>query len=194
MDLMRFEPSQAPDILGPLLVDQALSDVPIFGENRVDLASVVEEATNSQVSESGLVGDLDASEDALPESFTNASTTAEKLRALRAYIKDRTKSASKTPVEGLADAAAELSLSATGPPTNRELHDELLTTLLEAKGLPSKARAVLDHIMLLRAKEKYLFSTTINRAVVDDDPWIRYLWLWISGKRSRSQSCYFVLT
>ncbi|PKS06810.1 hypothetical protein jhhlp_006885 [Lomentospora prolificans] len=187
MDLMRFEPSQAPDILGPLLVDQALSDVPIFGENRVDLASVVEEATNSQVSESGLVGDLDASEDALPESFTNASTTAEKLRALRAYIKDRTKSASKTPVEGLADAAAELSLSATGPPTNRELHDELLTTLLEAKGLPSKARAVLDHIMLLRAKEKYLFNTTINRAVVDDDPWIRYLWLWISDAEAATE-------
>ena len=181
MDLMHFEPSQAPDILGPLLVDQALSDVPIFGDDRVDIASVVEESTNySQLP--GLVEDLNAQKASLPDSLTKASTTAEKLRALRAYIKETApKPEPKKSTDRLADATADLSLSVTGPPTNRELHDELLSTLIEAKGLPSEARAVVDHVMLLRAKEKYLFNTTINRAVVDDDLWVRSLWLWISG-------------
>ncbi|CAI4211826.1 unnamed protein product [Parascedosporium putredinis] len=158
--------------IGPLLVDQALSDVPIFGDDRVDLAAVVEQATNSQASDVGLLVDLEASGDALPESFTKASTTAEKLRSLRAHVKDRSKPAPNKSNDRLVDATSNLSLSATGP---------LLI------GLPSEARVVIDHTMLLRAKEKYALDPAINKAVVGDDPWVRYLWLWISDAEAAAE-------
>lgn len=178
MDLMNFESSQVPDMLGPLLVEKALDDFPVFGPDRPGLDLVIEQATSSAAS-SGLVEDFDASARPLPKAFTNASTTAEKLRALRTYVKDN-----DTPkyVDDVTESTADLSLSATGPPTNHQLHEELLSTLVLADGLPREARAVVDHSMLLRAKEKYLFDPSINRAVVDDDPWLRYIWGWISGE------------
>ena len=178
MDLMHFEPSQAPEMLGPVLVEQALDDVPIFGPERKDLNSIVEKATSSATSAYALQ-DLDADGRPLPEAFTNASTTAEKLRALRAHVKAKPGQKS---VGAVTDSTADMSLSATEPPTNCELHDELLSTLIAAQGLPREAWAVIDHVMLLRAREKYLFNSSTNIAVVDDDPWLKYLWGWVRGE------------
>lgn len=178
MDVMHIEPSHAPEMLGPVLVEQALDDVPIFGPDSSDLNSIVEGATRSPPS-TGLIQDLDADDRPLPEAFTNASTTAEKLRALRAHIKDKSGLES---VDDVADSVGDMSLSVTAPPTNCELHEELLSTLMEARGLPLEARAVVDHVMILRAKEKYLFDPSTNVAVAGDDPWLRYLWGWIGGE------------
>ena len=178
MDLMHFEPSQAPDMLGPVLVEQALDDVPIFGPDRKDLTTIVEEATRLPPL-TGLVQDLDADDRILPAAFTKASTTAEKLRALRACVKE--KSGQKA-VDTVGDTVRDMSLSITAPPTNCELHEELLSTLIEAQGLPREARAVVDNVMLLRAKEKYLFDPLVNVAVVADDPWLKYLWGWVGGE------------
>lgn len=187
MDLMNFEPSQAADMLGPVLVERALDDAPLFGPDQADLNSIVEKATNSPIT-SGLVQDLDAEDRPLPEALRNGSTTAEKLRALRVHVKEG-KSAGKS-VDNVAEATEDLSLSATGPPTSSELHEELLSTLIEAEGLPREARAVIDNAMLLRAKEKYLFDPAKNRDIVDDDPWLRYLWGWIGGESTPTDNCH----
>lgn len=180
MDLMHFEPSQAPDMLGPVLVEQTLLDVPIFGPDNSDLNTIVGGATRSPPS-TGLVRDFDADDRPLPEAFTNASTTAEKLRALRAHVKEKPGQKS---ADDVTDSVADMSLSVTAPPTNRELHEELLSTLIEAQGLPIEARVVVDHIMVLRAKEKYLLDAPTNVAVVGDDPWLRYIWGWVGGERT----------
>lgn len=178
MDLMRFESSQAPEMLGPVLVEQALDDVPIFGPEGKDLNSIVEKATSS-AAETYVLQDLDADDRPLPEAFTNASTTAEKLRALRAHVKAKP---GRNSVDAVTESVDDLSLSTAEPPTNCELHEELLSTLIAAQGLPREAWAVIDHVMLLRAREKYLFNTSTNITVVDDDPWLRYLWGWIRGE------------
>lgn len=182
MDLMRFEPSQVPEMLGPVLVEQALDDVPIFGPDRKDLNSLVEKATSSDAS-TYVLQDLVADDRPLPEAFTNASTTAEKLRALRAHVKAKPGQKS---VDAVAESVEDMSLSATDPPTNCELHEELLSTLFAAQGLPREAWTVIDHAMLLRAREKYLFDPSTNIAVVDDDPWLRYLWGWVRGELNPS--------
>lgn len=178
MDLMRFEPSQTPAMLGPIMVEKALHEVPIFGPDRKDLSSIVEEATNSAAS-AYVLTDLDADNRPLPEALFKTSTIAEKLRALRAHVKAKPKEES---VDAVSQSVADVSLSATDPPTNCELHEELLSTLMAALGLPREAWAVIDHVMLFRAKEKYLFNPSTNIAVVDDDPWLRYLWGWIRGE------------
>lgn len=187
MDLMNFEPSQAADMLGPVLVERAVDDAPLFGPDQADLNFIVEKATNSPVT-SGLVQDLDAGDRPLPEALRNGSTTAEKLRALRVYVKEG--KPAQTSVDNVAEATDDMSLSATGPPASSEIYEELLSTLIEAEGLPREARAVIDHAMLLRAKEKYLFDPAKNREVVDDDPWLRYLWGWIGGELAPTDYCY----
>ena len=88
MDLMNFEPSQAADMLGPVLVEGAVDYAPLFGPDQADLNFIVEKAkTNSPVT-SGLVQDLDAGDRPLPEALRYGLTTAEKLRALRVYVKE----------------------------------------------------------------------------------------------------------
>lgn len=47
--------------------------------------------------------------------------------------------------------------------------------------MPSQGHIVLNHIMLLRAKEKYLFHTKTNQKVVADDPWLQDVWAWVAG-------------
>jgi len=66
--------------------------------------------------------------------------------------------------------------------TNQELHELHLSSLVGAKGFPMEAQKVIDHTMLLRAKEKYLFDCEANRKVVSDDPWLRDVWAWIAGE------------
>jgi WD repeat-containing protein mio len=182
---MSFEPSQASEILAPLLVEDKLSEVPIFGPDRVDLETIINEATQTPVPASSLVEDKNASNVPLPESFTTATTIAEKMRALRAYAKEIAKSKSSSNgtngAEDLEKAAGGLSITSEGPPSCRELHEDLLESLMEAQGLPRDAQVVFDHVMLLRAKEKYLFDAVVNHSVVQDDAWLRYTWDWIAG-------------
>ena len=173
-------------MLAPLFVEKELSEAPIFGPEKIDLDVIVEEATQTPVPTSGLVEDRCASDVPLPESFTKATTTAERMRALRAYVKEISEAKGPSNGNALADdiakASSELSISAEGPPSCRELHEDLLESLIKAQGLPRDAQVVFDHVMLLRAKERYLFDGAINRNVVVDDAWLRYVWNWIAGK------------
>jgi hypothetical protein len=187
MDIMHFEPSQVPNLVGPVFVEQALADVQIFAPDHADLHAVIEKASMASIPSTGLVAELDVTERPLPETFSSAKTTAEKLRALRAYVKDD--KPRQSPSDALAASVSDVSLSPSGPPTNSQLHDDMLATLIEAKGLPREAMAVIDHVMLLRAREKYLFDPVTNTAVVSDDPWLEHLWQWIGG-RSTPQHLY----
>ncbi|KAK7969140.1 hypothetical protein PG988_008213 [Apiospora saccharicola] len=188
-DLMQFDASQFPEMVGPLLVHEALSDVPIFGDTPADVDAIVNHTLSSQPSEYHKTYDVEASGKGLPETYTNGSSMAEKLRALRQFSKEisrETKSNGKSgkrhsTVEDITQDMDNLSTDRPGPPSNRQLHERLLSLTQETAGFPKDAHALLDHVALLRASDKYLFNFAANRDLVSDDPWIRDVWDWITG-------------
>lgn len=184
---MKFEPSQAAETLGPLFVEHALSDIPVFGPDKADVGVITDEATQCDAPEDKLLVDLTASTVPLPEAFTRADTVADKLKALRQYIWSSThpKILEKLTSQQISDPMTLLRLrdSPEDAPrqSSRSLHAALLNSTMETAGFPEVAQVVLDHTMLLRAREKYLFDCRVNRAVVDDDPWLKGVWGWIEG-------------
>ncbi|KAB5570402.1 hypothetical protein GE09DRAFT_1103132 [Coniochaeta sp. 2T2.1] len=176
--LMEFEPSQAPNIVGPLVTEGLLFDVPLFGPERVDVEALIKEALLMSAEYEDLVTDEAAVKIPMLD-LKGAMTVAEKLKILRAFAKQhlqRPKSRGKE-----ANGKKETSKQADEPQLQRERHERFLSEKMESLGLPREGHEVLDHIMLLRAKEKYLFSTETNQRVVADDPWLQDVWGWVAG-------------
>ena len=196
---MQFEPTQAADILRPVVVEDALSNIPIFGPNKADLKPIIQQSLQSHGLQDEIILDHQAKETELPKAFSEASTVAGKLRALRSYSKERiiqqtqnnTSTTQPSSTNGEVDKDTIEEASTGRSFTNRRLHEMLLNNTLGVEGFPGEAQTVLDHVMLLRAKEKYLFDCQTNRKVVSDDPWLRDVWAWIAGK---SHSTYFPKT
>ncbi|KAK4196491.1 hypothetical protein QBC40DRAFT_7499 [Triangularia verruculosa] len=160
-DLMEFEPSHSYAMLGPLVTETALSDKPVFGPNKVDVPTVVEHAF---VTPPEKVLTVQVSGDAeLPAAFHNATTVADQLKALRSLIKDT-------------DTSTQAE-----PPSQRHRHEKLLMETMNLARNSPKARNVLDHIMLLRAREGYLFNYEKNQEIVSDDLWLKDVWAWVAG-------------
>ena len=185
--MMQFESSQAPGILGPLLVEKALSDIPVFGPDHIDIAATVEEALRRGSEHPPTTVITNAIDAPLPDSFHSASTVSGKLRSLRTFVREQLEYSDKldalhSQIKALKDGVDEIAIASDGIGSCRELHETLLSTLIETPGLPSEAQSIVDHTMLLRAKEKYLFDAATNRNVVSDDPWTRFAWDWIAGE------------
>ncbi|GKT53296.1 WD repeat domain-containing protein [Colletotrichum tofieldiae] len=183
--IMEFEPSQSSDMLGPLFVEEALSDIPIFGPNKADVQSIVEKTLQSRFSAAELNSRLVGNADKAPPALDKSKSTAERMRALRSELKGKvrdseTNGAESSAMEESISSFAQLSISREGPVSCRHMHESLLSLPLKAPDLSTEAQCLLDHVMLLRAKEKYLFDCNINRVVVSDDPWLRYVWDWIA--------------
>lgn len=188
---MEFETSQISQMLGPVLIDQALSDIPLFGEHKADIDDIIQKTLQSHASllNSNSVQDTLSSSEQLPEVFRSESSLADKMRGLRSFSKETLKAKkTKAPNDGrhesledLTQSMDELSPRRAGPPSNRHLHERLLASSLDTKGFPQDAQAFLDHIALLRANHKYLFNFALNREIVSDDPWLRDMWDWIAG-------------
>lgn len=187
---MQFEPSQASEMLGPLLIERALSDVPLFGPESANIRINAEEALRTHHSPSLTVDNTGASDIPLPESYHRASLVAPKLRALRAFARNELKSAMPAngvkprigDIRALQTGTSVMSLASDSLGSCREIHDALLACLPEADGLPRDAQCVIDNSILLRAKEKYLFDAVANRDIVADDPWVVYVWDWIASE------------
>lgn len=185
--MMKFEPAQGSEILGPVFIESALSETPIYGPDKVDAEAIADKALETCLPEDSILLDTAASDAPLPLAFNQATTVAEKLRALRAYNRDvaRADSVDKDGSKALDDnveALTGISLESSSSRSSRSLHESLLASTLETAGFPQGAQIVLDHIMLLRAREKYLFDCHVNRAVVADDPWLKGVWGWIEGQ------------
>ncbi|KAI0901480.1 hypothetical protein F4806DRAFT_2193 [Annulohypoxylon nitens] len=165
--LMQFESAQYSDMLGSLNIDRAFEDMPLFGIDKGSAHTAVQEALLSPMPTSDPIYDSEANDTQIAELLTNASKTADKLRVLRKFHKEKLKSSKND------DKLNKL-------PSNRELHERLLLSTLDTRGFPKEAQVILDHAMLLRSKEKYLFDYVANREIVADDPWLRELWGWIS--------------
>jgi hypothetical protein len=160
---MNFEPSQAQEIYGPLLTEQALSDVPVFGPQKVDVKALVAKTLGDPSAEERLAAEV--SQDLSPSVlFEQATSVAEKLKVLRLAAKQ----GKNEPDEALL--------------SQLERHEKLLMQTRDMAGLSSKERFVVDHTMLLRAQEGYRFDFGKNQKIVADDPWLRDVWVWVAGE------------
>ncbi|KAI2782846.1 hypothetical protein F4815DRAFT_491880 [Daldinia loculata] len=187
--LMQFEATQYPEMMGPLNIDQAFKDQPLFGNRKESANVIIQKTLLSPSPIADPICDLEASTEPLPELFTSASTTADKLRGLRQYsreiletakqVSDKERQQSVT--KDLDRSLSDLPLQGNILPSNRQLHERLLASTLDSRGFPKEAQLVLDHVMLLRSKEKYLFDYVANRDIAADDPWLRELWDWVAG-------------
>lgn len=188
---MRFEATQASKMLAPVIIENNLSDVPIFGPDRVNIEAIIGKALDSKTPISISVELANQITSPLPESFTKAETIAEKLRSLRNYVREES-NVPDSPAEGRPHASdvrrlnhgkpGSALISSNGIGSCTEIHEALLGTLASASGLPREAQVVVDHVKLFRAKERYLFDAVTNRNVISDDPWKRFVWDWIGGE------------
>ena len=199
---MQFEPLQTAEMLGSFLAEQTLSEVPIFGSENDDVEQRLQNALRNTPVTSTTADHVDKMGTPLPESFHNASTVAQKLRSLRKYVREGHEApqiaggAMSPDGEGihLGTEPTDISLASNSLGSCRDIHEGLLSTLVAVKGLPREAQSIVDHTMLFRAKEKYLFDAATNRNIVGDDPWKRFVWDWIAGKSSaRTHSGSLVL-
>lgn len=177
-------------MIGPLLVKEAVSDVPLFGHKKANIDAIVNSTLLAQPVEYHVTQDDEASPVPLPDSFNESMSVADRLRALRGFSKETLKTGKpaiqvgnqRSSLEQMTLEMDELSTDCTGPPSNRRLHEQLLSLGQQTKGFDKKAQVFLDHLPLVRANEKYLFDFAANRDIVSDDPWLRDLWDWIAGK------------
>ncbi|KAI0971651.1 hypothetical protein F4678DRAFT_431435 [Xylaria arbuscula] len=191
--LMRFDAAQYPEVMGPLLIDDALRDAPLFSSEKGSITAIVPEVLKSLQPDTDNVLDFEA-KDALPQSFTDATTTAGKILALRKYAQQTFKGQEASRTDGqsaiLRDGADKTSSDAAGSGTglvsNRQAHEDLLATTLNTKGFAKAAQIVLDHVTLLRSQEQYLFDYASNINITSDDPWLKDLWLWVARASSAS--------
>lgn len=174
---MELEPPQSRSLLGPLLTEKAVSDISLFGSYKPTLNTLVDKVMNSHFTAGDLDTDKAADENELPASFLNADSVAGKLTALRLASQD-----TPTNQEGNQGAKSQANPQLGGAPLSQlQRHEKLLSETLNLSRLPKRAQAVLDHIMLIRAREGYLFNYEKNQKIVADDSWLRDVWAWVAG-------------
>ncbi|CAK7229246.1 hypothetical protein SBRCBS47491_007184 [Sporothrix bragantina] len=196
--MMQLETNQATEVLYPVAFEEALADIPIFASDATEINGAIQKAQKDRAAQI----DADALEQSkkskLPPEYFAAKTVAKKLKILRAYEKQHLRSTTPQGRPGatafssgrtdLTDSTASLASLSGRPLTSQELHESLLTSTIARQGFPSEAQAVLDHVMLLRAKERYLFNCALNQEIVADDPWLRAVWGWVGDAEAAATS------
>ncbi|KAJ1335417.1 SEA/GATOR complex protein SEA4/MIOS [Microdochium nivale] len=187
--MMRFDAPTYREMLGSRLIDDALAEIALFGENKTSLKPIIQAVLQSQPPDQDVVQDAMASSQPLPDGLKDMSTTFSKLIELRRFSRDSlqpkrpVKDTERRPasIEELNLSLASLSTAGGEPPTNSQLREKLLGSIWDTNGFPKEAQAIINHTMLYRAMDKYSFDYTHNREVVSDDPWLRDLWDWVAG-------------
>ena len=186
-----FPPQETLEVCGPMAVEEALSNVPLFGKDAPDPLDVATKALDLCFADpTGTVEDRAAPHVPLPPDFFKASTVGQKLQALRDYVKGVQ---NKTIVERIAGAAENSEETPAVDVEKLQLQQESklpswwdfhydTRCMLQTARLPAAGQAVRDRVMLLRAREGYLFNPKVNRRIVSDDCWIKYMWDWIGGE------------
>lgn len=180
---MEFDTSQSPDMLEPLVIENILSDIPLFGPEKAGVESLIKTALQVSTRDGSLVVD-ESRREAASLDLKGASTIAEKLRALKLYSREHIPQRAGT--RDLETKKQPKASAEDGPPSPREDHERFLNDRMESLGLPSEAHAILDNIMLLRAKEMYLFNCVTNQKIVADDPCLQDVWAWVAGESNLS--------
>ncbi|KAG5981296.1 hypothetical protein E4U55_003092 [Claviceps digitariae] len=191
-DVMPFESSQTPVVLGPLLTEKARDAMPIFGPEKANIVDRLNDSLQDSESTPIAVQHVDETSQPLLQTLRSTSTISQKLLSIRTFTKNKQANQqqakegqeSQTRQEAMPKHLNhwphEISLASNSLGSCREFHEARLAMLANAKGLSREAQSLIDHSMLFRAKEKYLFNAATNRNVLSDDPWRRFLWDWIA--------------
>jgi hypothetical protein len=174
---MKFsDPSESDKVLGPLYATAAKTEVPIFGPDKFTskTAQQLLNATiiqNLRSENNSVVNLLSTKKPRMGHELSNISQSGGSL----------SEDLDKLQLEAQEDAKAKLTTSKKIS-SNRQLHEEAhYTSRLDSTSAESKDE-LLDHVMLQRAIDGYLFDCKINKAIVRDDVWSQYIWEWIEGK------------
>jgi WD repeat-containing protein mio len=174
---MDIEPSQSAGIFGPLTTETLLSDAPLFGSDGAKVDSLIEQAVATKPSAHDFAAWEEITEVFVPDTSAakSSASVAEKLEALRIAL-DELSLAERGGTESQTTAR-----NGDEPPSQWELHEKLLIEANQYPNFSRHAQAVMDHAMLLRAKEMYLFNSRKNQQIVADDLWLRDVWAWVAG-------------
>ena len=176
--LIKFsDPNEREIVLGPLYATETKAEIPIYGAEKFTsknakslLNSAVKQALQSGANP--VVNLLALTDPKLGEVPGNVAQGDEPVR------KDLEKLQLEAQLDkGQDDKAVSTTLMKIS--SSRELHDELHYTV---RGTLEESRTdMLDHVMLQRAIDGYLFNCNLNQAVVNDE-WLRDVWVWIDGQ------------
>ena len=180
--LIRFlDPSERDEVLGPLYATEAKDGMPIFGaekftskNTKLFLNSVVKQALQSDT-------------DPIVNLFASASSKMNQTPHKASQVDvSPNEDAQKVQLEARQDKGRDLRADSSTSKTisSRELHDK---SHYSTRGASEEARTeLLDHVMLRRAIEGYLFNCKLNKAIAMDDLWLRDVWVWIEGQLNYS--------
>lgn len=165
MELMKFnDPKEQEAHLGPLFATTMMADKPIFGnasfknpEVADSLRADFEKAVHSGAD---IIADLEDP----TKNLTLDDDELEKLQNLQLE-------------EGQIEKGKGKAVW-----TSRERHDADHYATHRARPGSKMHHQILDHIMLQRALDGYLFNCDINIRLTKDDLWLQDSWVWIKGK------------
>lgn len=153
--------------------------MPLFGPEKTKLDSVIEKAVTSSAVSGQVVATQTNPASELPAPFSQVSSVADKLTALRIASREAAPRDTTPTVKNMVSVPP-----GSEPPSQLQRHEQMLTDIKGISLPPNQGQALLDHTMLFRAKEGYLFDYAKNSRIVADDPWLRDIWAWVAGEFS----------
>jgi hypothetical protein len=183
MTLMNFdEASEQEKVLGPLFATAAKSNVPVFGPDKF------QSSKTKTILDTAIKKSLHSQEDPIVDLLesVNLSQTLSDTGILNSQLESKGSN-----IESSEKASAESGLS-NKVYTSREVHDKLHYSTLSLVPSTKSRSELLDHVMLRRAVDGYLFDCKVNKALVSDDPWLQDLWEWIKGQSSPHMKYYML--
>ena len=160
--------------MGPLFATEAKAALPLFGPERLASKSttpIVNAAVKKALeSTANAVIDLAASDNSTKSNVAADTLSSQTERAN--FSKN-----GKDNIDGIDTFATAPSLL-----SSQELHDRSHYSSSTPASTPSKYNLMVN-TMIRRAKEGYLLNSTLNKAIVQEDPWLHDVWEWIEGRK-----------
>lgn len=174
MTLMKFKDSVEQEAnLGPLFATAAMANVPIYGPKsfkNTDVATALRAAVKKAVHAGGdPVLDLADPSNAEADTLSGGEADLRKLADLQIHDKGKVGKGKSAGIE-------PKFLS------SREQHDDDHYATFRNLPCTKRKHEALDHVMLQRAKDGYLFGCKKNQALAHQDPWLQDAWEWVQGK------------
>jgi hypothetical protein len=180
MSLMKFQdPSEHEAVLGPLYATEAKDDIPIFGSDKFT-SKKAQLLLNSKVKQA-----LQSTANPVIDFLAPiGSEMGRELSSIGQTPKSLSDTFSKLQLEAQLEAWQGEKAKLKTPKrifSSRERHDRTHFTNRDLAQSTGSKTGLLGHVMLQRALDGYLFNCKQNKAIVDDDVWLRDVWEWIEG-------------
>ncbi len=183
LDLMRFsDPVEQEKVLGPLFATAAKAGVAVFGHERFTTKKVTvalnELVKKSLESADDPVVDLLAPSDQTMGTTESGTSSTESLGDEFTQLQLEPKESKRQLATITTPSQLDTSKNVY---SSRELYEKSHYSALSRFPSTKSTREQLDHVMLRRAMDGYLFNPDTNKIISADDSWLQEVWEWISG-------------